>query len=85
MKCPICNSDKPFGEGGYLGTNLANESGLPKWFDVIDCCICCDTASILLKDGSIYTWPFIQSKDRWTLFRKLIKNPKFIGGFKVIQ
>ncbi len=84
MKCPICGSERPYGEGEYLGKDAANPAGLPEGFDVVDCCLHCRTPSLLLKDGSIYYWPKL-SGDRWTLFRILKKNPKFIGGFKVIQ
>jgi hypothetical protein len=84
MKCPICNSRRPYGEGDYLGKDRANSAGLPEEFDVVDCCMCCGNPFILLRDGSIYYWPYSRL-NRWILFRKLEKNPKFIGGFKVIQ
>lgn len=86
MKCPECGKIYPLNGGGYgFGKSRANPDGLPKERNVIDNCICSSFKCgfyLLMSSGDIYKW---NERDSWFLFSTLQKNPKYIGGYKVIQ
>ncbi len=85
MKCPKCQKEEL--KRQYCDGHL-NTDGLPIIFQPIDGCQCDNCYNFFVRgnDGSIYHWDSREDNfDGWKLFSKLEKNPKFIGGFKVIQ
>jgi hypothetical protein len=78
MKCPVCQREP---EQEYYG-ELLTRIDLPKGIPLVDGYLCKKCGNfVVLNDGSIYklTW------SGWEFFKLLKMDPKFIGGFKVIQ